>query len=507
MSARAESFPLAAPRALRWFPSVADIVLLLPVLFLLLTPVGLSGLLGDGDTGWHLRAGEWMLDHRAVPRTDLFSFTKPGQPWYAWEWGWDLAFGALHRAWGMEAVVWFSLLLISAMLYLVYREALLLSGNLLLAFAVAFVVANGSAIHWLARPHLVSLLFLAASVILLRRGAAWWVYPLLTLAWVNLHGAFFVLWTLLAAYTAEALLLRSWTAARSYGLALAACIAASFVNPYGWQLHAHIFGYFSDNYHFQHIQEFQSIDFHAPPARFFLLAVLFSGAAGLWHLQRKRFAAALILMAWAALALIAARNIPVFLIVAAPWFALAAGEMLAAVPGLRAVKVYLAGMTRLELGLRVPVLGLCGLVLLGALMGPDAPAKLRAEYRAERYPVRALDAVRQLPAEARVFSDDEWGDFLIYRLWPERKVFIDGRSDFYGSAFGKETLRASQPAYDWQKILDRYRIDAVLWRVEEPLATTLKESRRWRIVHDDGVALLAVRDKGTTNQLSEETNQ
>src|SRR5438552_8192380 len=61
-------------------------------------------LLSDGDTGWHIRTGDYILAHHAVPRQDLFSFTRPNEPWFAWEWLSDILFSWLHSGWGLKAV-------------------------------------------------------------------------------------------------------------------------------------------------------------------------------------------------------------------------------------------------------------------------------------------------------------------------------------------------------------------------------------------------------------------
>ncbi|MDQ2840802.1 MAG: hypothetical protein M3Y72_07140, partial [Acidobacteriota bacterium] len=68
-------------RLISLFPSLTDFAFLLPLVLVLFHPARLSMLLADGDTGWHIRTGDWILAHRAVPHVDLFSFTKPNEPW------------------------------------------------------------------------------------------------------------------------------------------------------------------------------------------------------------------------------------------------------------------------------------------------------------------------------------------------------------------------------------------------------------------------------------------
>ena len=88
--------PNKPTRLPRWLPSMTDAAFLMPLVFLFCGMHGAKTLLGDGDTGWHLRTGEWILAHGRVPDHDIFSFTRSGQPWFAWEWLWDVLFGWLH---------------------------------------------------------------------------------------------------------------------------------------------------------------------------------------------------------------------------------------------------------------------------------------------------------------------------------------------------------------------------------------------------------------------------
>ncbi len=93
-------------------------------------------LLGDGDTGWHVRIGEWILAHGQVPRQDMFSYTKPGQPFFAWEWLWDVGAAWLHQRWGLAGVVLASLLVIAFTTVLLYRLVYRRCGNPLVSIAL-----------------------------------------------------------------------------------------------------------------------------------------------------------------------------------------------------------------------------------------------------------------------------------------------------------------------------------------------------------------------------------
>ena len=60
----------------RLLPSLTDVAFLMPLAFLFLRMGGATGMLGDGDTGWHVRTGEWILANGRVPHEDMFSYTQ-----------------------------------------------------------------------------------------------------------------------------------------------------------------------------------------------------------------------------------------------------------------------------------------------------------------------------------------------------------------------------------------------------------------------------------------------
>ena len=123
---------------IRFLPSLTDVAFLMPLVFLFVRMNGAQRLLGDGDTGWHIRTGEWILQNGRVPTTDFYSFTKPGQPWYAWEWLWDVVFAWLHQQAGMAAVVLASILVLCLTFALLFREVRRTCPNVLIAFGATW---------------------------------------------------------------------------------------------------------------------------------------------------------------------------------------------------------------------------------------------------------------------------------------------------------------------------------------------------------------------------------
>src|SRR2546421_4189631 len=180
--------------AVKFLPSLADFAFLMPIAFLFGRMDGVKTLLSDCDTGWHIRTGEWIVANHRVPLQDIFSFSKPGAPWFAWEWLSDVLMAGLNALGGLEAVVMASILMLAltftALFLLVRRKA-----NPLVAILVTMLAAAASSIHFLARPHLFTLIFLVlfyAALERVREGRGriggvpiLAVLPLVTILWTN----------------------------------------------------------------------------------------------------------------------------------------------------------------------------------------------------------------------------------------------------------------------------------------------------------------------------------
>jgi hypothetical protein len=503
--------------AVRFLPSMTDFVVLAAILFLFGLLSGAPMLLGDGDTGWHIRTGEWILANGRVPDTDLFSFTRPGEPWFAWEWLWDVVFAWLHQHWGLAAVVLGNVLIICLTAAVLFRLILRKCANVFVAALVSVLALAATALHWLARPHLVTPLFVVVFVSILERVCdgrtrLLFVLPFLTILWTNLHGGFGAGLVVIAAYAAgealaalvepeaaerRAALLRG----RSFLYALAGCLLATLVNPYGYRLHAHIWSFLRNRAFTGSIEEYASLSFQHPGAIFFEILLLAGAVAAFRSLLRKQFVYVLLFAGWCHLALQSTRHIPIFAAVTAPIAAQALAELLEALKTAPVSEWIRRAATAFEdeaadfgetdrIGRFHLTSALALLVVAALLFAPSPPKKFRSEFDPRKFPAGAIDVLRNAGSSARVFSLDSWGGYLIYRLYPSMRVFIDGRTDFYGPAFCESYLDLVGVKHDWQQELDRYRIDTVLLPVREPLAAVMKASPGWRVVHDDGVAIV-----------------
>ncbi|HUP04882.1 MAG TPA: hypothetical protein VMU19_12890, partial [Bryobacteraceae bacterium] len=294
--------------------------------------------------------------------------------------------------------------------------------------------------------------------------------------------------------------LSAWLAARRYMLAGAACLAASLINPYFYHLHVHVVQYLRDPFESEYVLEFLTLSFHHPVAIFFEALLVAGAVTAAWNLSRRNFIDPVLIALWAHGALLAARNIPIFAIVAAPPVAAAAQRWISTLPFSQAAgwvraasKRYLAfaaEFAETDSISRWRLASAFGLLVVAALLfAPHPPKNFRAQFDPKSFPAGAVDTLSADPS-ARIFAYDQWGDYLIYRLYPRTRVFLDGRSDFYGDDFEKAALDVEHVKYDWEKTLGRYGVNTILLSPDTPLAGALKQSSRWHLVYDDGVAVV-----------------
>jgi hypothetical protein len=497
---------LKSPVGRLLIPSLSDLFFISLTIWLFVAGEGWKGLLLDGDTGWHIRVGDYILQNGRVPTTDLFSFSKPGAPWFAWEWLTDVLYSGLFHVLGLKGIVLLAGLMIATTFCVLLRFMLWRGANTFVAIVCTLVALGASSIHFHARPHVVTLLFLAIGTWMVesdrRQPSArvWLLVPLVAL-WTNMHGgflAFIACLGLLVAGTAIETWLsdkKNWSVPLRYAGVTAACAAASLVNPYGYKLHVHIAEYLRSDFIRDSVVEFQSPSFRSETMMQFEV-LLFAGlvAAG-FLIRRKQIVAALWIGYFAHAALASARHVPLYAVVISPIIATQVSEwwsMWSSVAARNsAVSILDQISSDLRSGFARTTVWVAGFVLL--LTAVNQPMRWPTDFPDFTFPVKMVDENSELLVSSRVFTIDQWADYLIYRLYPRQRVFADGRSDFYGPEIGTDYLDVIQANYRWQWILDKYRIDVVLAPPHWPVSTILKQSPDWKVLKDNGKQILLER--------------
>ncbi len=534
-------------------PSVGDLFFV--ALFCLLVFTNLSSrLLGDAGIGWHIRTGQWILSSHRIPHFDPFSSSMNGRPWFAWEWLYDVLVGGLASLSGLKGVVVLTSLIIALTFWLAFRWLVGHGTNVLLALILVLLATSASMIHFFARPHVVSwlLTFVWFSILDSSEGDCvaaagvkseayeskssiyLWLLPLTILLWVNLHGGFLIGFVLLASYWASALwhwlragedrlsdlLLKIQAGRRVRRLTLVGIVsaAATLVNPYGVRLYAHIYGYLSNRFLMDHIDEFQSPNFHYVAQKCFaglLLLTLVTLAAGHFEFKRISVSHGMMLLFAVYSGLYASRNIPIssllLILVIGPRLSNETARLANSYAEKRqrfGPAEFLRRMQKMELNLRGHLWPIAALVLTSWIVAHGgkfgASTVMHAQFSRKRFPVAAVDYIEQKNLKGPFFAPDYWGGYLIYRLYPRSKVVIDDRHDFYGEAFLRSYLKLMHVEPGWEEFLRQCPASYLVVPKNSAVANILTESPEWRSIYHDEVANVFVPAQANLAQANSE---
>jgi hypothetical protein len=482
------------------WPSMPDLFFASVMLALFGKATVWQALLGDGDTGWHVRVGQIVLRAGQVPMRDPFSFSRPGAPWFAWEWLSEVILARLHSWQGLAAVAAVAVLAVCFWSAALFCWMLRRGSVIWLAALATLAAVSASSVHFLARPHIFSLLLLVPALWIVdedRRAQSpllWLLVPLAAL-WANLHGGFAGWLANLILLVAATLLERDWPAARRYGLLALLSSAATLLNPYGPRLHQHIAAYLSSPWILDHVQEFQSPRIRAENMLVFALLLVAALALTARPASGRSFDTLLVLF-WGLAALRSARHIPWFATVAAPVIASACTRWWARYAQTTSTRsaIRIFWDAGIDLGRRarftawLPVLGCLSLLIC-------FPRQDLTDFPSERFPVDLISRNADLlTATPRILTTDQWADYLIYRFHPSTRVFFDGRSDFYGPEIGQDYEALLDADRSWRAIMTRYQFSAAFLPLHWPLSQLLEQEPGWRVVARDSQAILLLHD-------------
>ena len=465
----------------------------------------------DGDLGRHLTIGNYILDELTVPTRDIFSHTMNGMHLTPHEWLAQVVFALSYRLGGLDGVVLLCAAVIAATFTIVFRQCFSRSRLLTISLGITILGAAAASVHWLARPHIFTMLFTVLWVGELEKWRQnkqwhWWSLPLFMLIWVNFHGAFIVGIVIWLIYLVGQLLsgifgnepeiegdqseaIKPKAGNRFHQLLLVGVLVllATLVNPAGWRVWTTTFGFLQNQYLVSHTVEYQPPDFQMLSFWPFLLMVCLSLL--LTSLNRKNVSipAVLLIVSWTAFSLISARNIAIYAVVVAPILAGICASVLRDNGVFNRIVAYdkrLGLLDRKLLGYVWPIVfsTTIGLILIFGVN------QTRNQFSENVFPVRAVDWMSEQPSKKPIFNYFPWGGYLLYRNWPEQMVFIDGQTDFYGESLTRQYENVITMSSGWKDVLEEYNVGRIIMPSDSVLVEGLTMQDEWKLVYQDETA-------------------
>lgn len=445
--------------------------------------------ISDSDIWWHLRTGEWIAIHHAVPHFEPFSRPFAGTPWVAYSWAFELLVFRLYQYFGYVGLALYSagmvLLTTLALYWLVQRERLELPTAALLTFASMYAMGH----LYTPRPWLFTILLFTCELAILmharRTGSTrhllW--FPIIFAVWANVHIQFVDGLFVLGLAVVEAVSARWWAgaqrklAAAPLILALAASFAATFANPYGWRLYAVARDLATQSGALNKISELQALPFRDPASYLVLLLGIACAAVLGWQRRILSFEGALLAFA-ALLSFRSQRDVWILAIIAAAILA-------PSLPKARKASELPSS------GIAAAAFLIAMLIIAGTFRALRVNnTNLQAQLE-QQMPVRAVDFVRQRGYPGPLFNDFNWGGFLIWKL--RMPVVIDGRQNVYGDQRMDRSVATWSGQTDWASDPDLISARLVIGPVHIPLTQLLRRDSRYQLVYEDKIAAVFIR--------------
>jgi len=462
------------------------------------------------DIWWHLATGKHIVETGQLPKHDIFTYTRQGKPWIAHEWAWEIAMYRLYHAWGFAGLLALKVVVCVAAAVLLTWLAFRRGGREIPVLIVVIAGIFAAAPLFNVRPQVSGVMLLTMMLCLIELGRSanvkWLLLaPLVMIVWVNVHGGFIfgpaVLFLFLLSLVPE------WWRQRREGVRLEpapvwvlvslglACLAC-LVNPNGlagaiYPLH-YIIGEYS--WHKSVIAEYRSPDFSN--SIFLYLEIFILLVVTCFSLSRRRmklFDVAL-LVVFLHITLRWERNTALFAFVVAP---IAAEHLTGVLVDLGILKPEGPGAQKREPQALYWIMILA--LAAGAIAsGPAAVRKVQKTF-SQDYPTECVEVVRQHDLQGNMFNTYRWGGYLIWKLWPEHQVFIDGRADVMGKELMDDFRTAHKLNPGWREVLDKYHVQWVIISASSPLCRGLRLDPDFRLLHSTDNAELFVR-RGTGNR-------
>lgn len=462
--------------------------------------------LTDPDYFWHLKTGEYILSHHALPAGDIFSFTRFGHPWVLHEWLFEVVLYGMFAWLGPLGAKLLTITFAMSALGIVFVLARRITGSPAVASILMLVAIVPFAGSISPRPQLVTFSFFAIFLFVLlshkyyNAGRSLLLLPFLMVIWVNAHGGYMIGIALIGLYTScewinywmgHARTRRQkqrlvWLTQVACATTLASLISPGFLAH--WLYPFQVLGMAAN----ERIQEWQSPNFHDFDAKTYLALVLLFILSYTFASRKPDVTEVLIPTFFLVTGFLAIRHIPVAVLAVVPFIALALSRGTIATISAGWRRSSLAAwcvkwLSSKELGQGECVLNwivLAVYVISLAIYAPTFQSHDK-EKTNEVLPVNAASFVAANGITGNMFNTYGEGGYLIYRLSPTLKVFIDGRADMYGDKFFTDFLDIYTGKANWKKKFDGLSIDFAIVDKDAPIRQLLLAEGSFKEVYLD----------------------
>lgn len=450
----------------------------------------------DPDVWWHLRTGQLILQTHHMLRADPYSFTRAGHVWVNHEWLSQVLMFSLYRWLGYAGLIVMFAVIVAAAFFIVFLrcEARPYFAALITAWGAA-----ASASTWGVRPQMLSLLLASIFLLLLERSSLrlrllWWLPPL-TLLWVNLHAGYALGVGLIGLFLCGEILnvlfgAEAWSSVspriKQLSLVLVVCIAVVPLNPNGVRMYTYPWQTLSSSAMQQYIQEWASPNFHQGLYLPLLLMILALLAALAYSPKRLRPLDLLLLAVTLYAALRSVRHIPIFVLVAAPILSRLLHAILQKLP--QKQKEDSQSPAKLALN-AVLIFG----IALFAFWRVNFIVHSQAAAEARNFPAPAVSFLAANHPPSPLLNHYNWGGYLIWKLYPQYRVFVDGRADLYGDDFLNRLADIYYIRHNWEDEFATTHVCTVMLPPDAPLISALRESADWKVIYADKQAVILTR--------------
>ncbi|MFB3895468.1 MAG: hypothetical protein ACE14V_04110 [bacterium] len=531
------------------------VTILFAIVMLTVFSISFYAIRTSTDEWWHLRTGQYIVEHHSLPQHDIYDYTTLDMPWVNHEWLSQVIFYLVYDSVGIKGFILFKSLIIVAAFAILFCAVYKRSNNPYIALFVTMIAALASRHTLYPRPPIFSYLLMASYLYLLYsitekvdRKIPWWqiaLFPILMIFWVNLHGGAILGIILVGCFLVGSLISKinskilkspaQVDKTKLLVIILILVLLASLVNPYGYKVFKLSVDVMKDRALVESIGELKSPDFHYTHFYEILILLMIIGFA--WSLNAVTITDIILIFFFLHQSLNYVRHLPLFGIVAAPiigkhlalsWQHLWSrgrialpdagnkGEVTSHLPAEEPSDIMAdlapTNHTKRYAWNKIIVSGLIILAFFYVLF-IEGQLSLNMEtingsgYRKHDYPVYASDFILANDFTGNMFNEINSSGYLMWRLYPKHLLFTDNRFDIFGSKFLKDFYAVTEVWDNWQQVLDKYKINYFIISKDSMLDRALAKTAGWVKVYYDYGYVIYVKDIPENKELIDRCNK